>query len=75
MHRPLCNDLDYLAHYYREYVRITDHWRAVLPATAFLEVPYEDLVADQERWTRRMLEFIGFLGSRSASNSIARNAS
>lgn len=53
-----CNDLEYLAHYYREYVRITDHWRAVLPATAFLEVPYEDLVADQERWTRRMLEFI-----------------
>jgi tetratricopeptide (TPR) repeat protein len=53
-----CNDLEYLAHYYREYVRITDHWRAVLPATTFLEVPYEDLVADQERWTRRMLEFI-----------------
>jgi len=53
-----CNDLEHLAHYYREYVRITDHWRAVLPATAFLEVPYEDLVADQERWTRRMLEFI-----------------
>jgi tetratricopeptide (TPR) repeat protein len=54
-----CNDLEHLAHYYREYVRITDHWRAVLPATAFLEVPYEDLVADQERWSRRMLEFIG----------------
>jgi tetratricopeptide (TPR) repeat protein len=53
-----CNDLEHLAHYYREYVRITDHWRAVLPATAFLEVPYEDLVADQERWSRRMLEFI-----------------
>jgi hypothetical protein len=53
-----CNDLEYLAHYYREYVRITDHWRAVLPATAFLEVSYEDLVADQERWTGRMLEFI-----------------
>jgi hypothetical protein len=53
-----CNDLDHLARYYREYLRITDHWRAVLPATAFLEVPYEELVADQERWTRRMLEFI-----------------
>jgi hypothetical protein len=52
------NDLEHLAHYYREYVRITDHWRAVLPGTAFLEVPYEDLVADQERWTRRMLDFI-----------------
>ena len=29
------------------------------PATAFLEIPYEGLVADQERWSRRMLEFIG----------------
>ncbi len=53
------NDLDNLAHYYAEYVRLTDHWRAVLPAAALLEVPYEGLVANQEGWTRRMLEFIG----------------
>jgi tetratricopeptide (TPR) repeat protein len=53
------NDLDDLAHYYGEYVRITHHWRAVLPATALLEVPYEALIADQESWTRRMLDFIG----------------
>ncbi len=53
------NDLGDLAHYYGEYVRITDHWRAVLPTSALLEVPYEALVADQESWTRRMLEFIG----------------
>jgi len=53
------NDLDNLAHYYAEYVRLTDHWRAVLPAAALLEVPYEGLIADQEGWTRRMLEFVG----------------
>jgi tetratricopeptide (TPR) repeat protein len=53
------NDFDNLAHYYREYVRITNHWRAVLPSTALLEVPYESLIADQEGWTRRMLDFIG----------------
>lgn len=53
-----CIDLEHLADYYREYARITNHWRAVLPAAVFLEVPYEDLVADQEHWTRRMLEFI-----------------
>ena len=35
------------------------HWRAVLPAASLLEVPYEELVADQEGWTRRMLEFVG----------------
>jgi hypothetical protein len=52
-------DLGSLAHYYGEYVRITDHWRQVLPPEALLEVPYEGLVHDQEGWTRRMLEFVG----------------
>jgi tetratricopeptide (TPR) repeat protein len=52
-------DLGNLAHYYGEYVRITDHWRQVLPPEVLLEVPYEALVQDQEGWTRRMLEFIG----------------
>ena len=28
-------------------------------AAALLEIPYEELIADQEGWTRRMLEFIG----------------
>ncbi|HTT02412.1 MAG TPA: sulfotransferase, partial [Steroidobacteraceae bacterium] len=56
---PYANDFENLAHYYREYVRITDHWRAVLPAATLLEVPYEGLIADQEGWTRRMLDFIG----------------
>ncbi len=56
---PFANDLDNLAHYYGEYVRITDHWRAVLPKTTLLEIPYESLIEDQEGWTRRMLDFIG----------------
>jgi tetratricopeptide (TPR) repeat protein len=56
---PYANDLDDLAHYYGEYVRLTHHWRASLPATTLLEVPYEGLIDDQEGWTRRMLDFIG----------------
>jgi len=56
---PYANDLETLAHYYEQYLRITDHWRAVLPSEAFMEVPYEGLIEDQEGWTRRMLEFIG----------------
>jgi hypothetical protein len=48
-----------LAHYYREHQRLMDHWRTVLPAGSILEVPYSQLVADPERWTRRMLEFLG----------------
>ena len=52
------NDLDSLAHYHGQYVRITDHWRRVLPPSRFLEVAYEDLVAQPEAWIRRMLEFL-----------------
>ncbi|HWZ62309.1 MAG TPA: tetratricopeptide repeat protein [Steroidobacteraceae bacterium] len=56
---PHARDLEGLRHYYGEYLRITAHWRAVLPARTLLEVPYEALVADQEYWTARMLEFVG----------------
>jgi tetratricopeptide (TPR) repeat protein len=53
------SDLSDLAHYYREHRRIVAHWRAVLPTGFILEVPYEELVADQEMWSRKMLDFIG----------------
>jgi len=56
---PYANDFDNLTHYYRQYRRITDHWRAVIPAATLLEIPYEALIEDQESWTRRMLDFIG----------------
>ena len=35
------------------------HWRNVLPGDAILDVPYEELVAHPEEWTRRILDFIG----------------
>ncbi len=54
---PYANDLGNLAHYYGQYVRVMDHWRTVLPATALLEVPYEALIEDQEGWSRKMVEF------------------
>jgi tetratricopeptide (TPR) repeat protein len=53
------DDLEDLAHFYGEYRRIMSHWRATLPAQAMLEVPYESLVAGQEVWSRKMLQFIG----------------
>jgi len=56
---PYANDLETLAHYYAQYRRLVAHWRNVLPAKNWLDVPYEVLVADQEGWTRRMLEFLG----------------
>jgi tetratricopeptide (TPR) repeat protein len=53
------NDLEDLVHYYSEYLRVMEHWRATLPDDMILDVPYEGLVADQETWSRKMLEFIG----------------
>jgi tetratricopeptide (TPR) repeat protein len=53
------NDLEDLAHYYEEYVRLMNHWRSSLPSGVMLEVAYEDLVADQEGWSRKMVEFVG----------------
>lgn len=51
-------DLADLAHFYREHHRLIEHWRSALPAGTLLDVPYEELVADQRGWTRRMLEFL-----------------
>jgi hypothetical protein len=52
-------DLADLAHYYRQYWRLTDHWRSLLPREAMLEVSYEGLVANPEQWARKLLEFVG----------------
>jgi hypothetical protein len=52
------HDLEDLADYYREYQRLMNHWRTVLPEGAMLEVPYEGLVADTQAWTRAMLQFM-----------------
>jgi tetratricopeptide (TPR) repeat protein len=56
---PYANDFEDLAHYHREYERVMAHWRSVLPPASLLEVPYEALVADQEGWTRRLVDFVG----------------
>jgi tetratricopeptide (TPR) repeat protein len=52
-------DLADLAHYYREHERLMAHWRAVLPAGSILEVPYADMLEDEDTWAKKMLEFIG----------------
>jgi len=44
---------------YRQYQRLMDHWRHVLPPDRFIEVNYEDVVADRETQARRMLDLIG----------------
>jgi Flp pilus assembly protein TadD len=51
-------DLEDLGHYYRDYARLMAHWRTVLPLR-MLDVVYEDLVADPEAGSRRLIEFCG----------------
>ena len=48
-----------LAFAYRQYARLMDHWRAVLPRERFIEVDYEDLIAGREAVTRRLIAFTG----------------
>jgi len=52
-------DLNDLASYYRQHARLMAHWRKVLPPGTLLDVPYEELVADQETWTRKILAHLG----------------
>jgi tetratricopeptide (TPR) repeat protein len=48
-----------LAFAYRQYARLMDHWRAVLPSDRFVEVDYESLIADRQTLTRRLIAFTG----------------
>ena len=51
-------DLGHLGAYYRLYENLMVHWRQILRVPVF-EVRYEELVADQERMIRALIEFCG----------------
>jgi len=55
---PFSYDLDDLARYYLAYRELMDHWQRVLPGVIH-SVSYEDVVADTESESRRLLEFCG----------------
>jgi Flp pilus assembly protein TadD len=48
-----------LVSYHRQYVRLMEHWRAVLPSDRLLEVDYEDATAAPEAVARRLVAFCG----------------
>jgi tetratricopeptide (TPR) repeat protein len=56
---PYANDLAELGRFCRAYEALMEHWRAVLPAEAMLEVRYEDVVADLEGQARRLIAYCG----------------
>lgn len=51
-------DLASLGRYYVRYAQLMQHWHAVLPMDAMLDLRYEDLVADTEREARRLLDYL-----------------
>jgi tetratricopeptide (TPR) repeat protein len=56
---PYAFDLAELGRYYRGYAALMDHWRAVAPPGAMLEVDYEGLVTDLETQARRIVAYCG----------------
>lgn len=50
--------LERLVIYYEQYLRLMEHWRAVLPPGTMYELQYENLVEDTEGETRKLMAFL-----------------
>jgi tetratricopeptide (TPR) repeat protein len=55
---PQARDLRHLGRYYRAYQRLMAHWTRALPVPIF-ELQYEELTAEQEAVSRRLVAFCG----------------
>jgi hypothetical protein len=55
---PFAYDLENLGAFYRQYCRMMNHWRSVLPLPIH-EVNYERMVADPETQIRALVDFAG----------------
>jgi len=58
-HQDATYNLAEMGKHYMNYMRIMDHWRSVLPADSFIEVQYEDIVADMEGEAKRLIRALG----------------
>jgi tetratricopeptide (TPR) repeat protein len=55
---PFSYDLEDLGRYYLAYRKLMDHWYSAMPGHIHT-VHYEELVEDQERQTRRLIDYCG----------------
>jgi tetratricopeptide (TPR) repeat protein len=53
------HDRETISFYYKQYLRLMEHWRRVLPPDRFFDLRYEDLVSQREAVTRRLIAFCG----------------
>ena len=58
LHFAYSFDLGNIGHFYREYARLMEHWKKVLPMQ-IIDMSYEDMVMDTEKVARRTLDFLG----------------
>ena len=58
-HQDATYDLAELGKHYSNYAKLMQHWHAVMPAGSFIEVQYEDIVADMEGQAKRLIDFVG----------------
>ena len=52
-------NLEELAAEYRRYADLMAHWRKVLPEGSFIEINYEETVADLEKQARMLIDYVG----------------
>ncbi len=55
---PFSRKLTDLGRYYTDYHRLMEHWHEVLPLQ-IMDVHYEDMIADHEGMSRKIVEFAG----------------
>jgi tetratricopeptide (TPR) repeat protein len=48
-----------LARFYLLLLESAEHFRTMIPALRCMQVKYEDMLDDQEHWTRTILDFVG----------------
>jgi tetratricopeptide (TPR) repeat protein len=58
-HQDATYELSELGRHYATYARLMQHWRQTLPAGSFLEVQYEDIVADMPGQARQLIDWVG----------------
>jgi len=51
-------NLSHLGAFYTNYLRLMEHWRSII-TLPMIEVQYEDMIADQEAGSRRIVDFCG----------------
>jgi len=58
-HQDASYDLSELGRSYKNYRRLVEHWKQILPSDAFYEVNYEDLVDDIEGQSKALIRYCG----------------